>query len=775
VDAFVWGVIGSAAGIAGAVAAIVFGLIPLLRERKEGKEIPPVLGLADGGAEGVRSGDAPVVVGEIPQEPVAFQSRAGLLAGPENGALPGRIVVVRAVTGMRGVGKTHLAAEFARARLADRWRLVAWINSEDAAEMLAGLAAVSAALSLQAADMEASGRAVRHWLETGGQRCLLVFDNACDPAALRPFIPAGGAAQVIITSNEHSMGSLGTGVPLDVFTEQEGLAFLAERTGSADTEGARMVAAELGYLPLALAQAAAVIVGQRLEYGTYLGRLSALSVGELLRPEEAGQYPRGVAAAVLLSLEAIRIGDDNESAVGVMELLAVLSAAGVRRSIIYAAGCRGVPGKDGKAADVADRALARLAGASLLTFSVDGSTVAAHRLVMRVIREEAAARDSLAGICIAAGGLLNELAISLEPYWYRDRAAVRDLVEQIMSLYSASAACQDDTDLARLLIQIRSRAAWFLNHLGDSASQAIGVAQSLLADQERILGSDHPDTMKTCSSLAAAYRDAGRADDAIALDEETLADRERMLGSDHPDTMATRNSLAISLLDAGWMDEAIALHEQALAERERVLGCDHPDTMRTRDNLAIDYQAVGRTAEAIILHEHALADFERVLGSDHPDTMKTRGNLALSYRSAGRTDEAIGLHEQTLADCERLLGSDHPDTMATRHNLAIAYRVAGRMAEAIALYEQTLADRERVIGSDHPDTLKTRHNLAVTYQIARRRRLILLRRKSNGLPRSQQDGRRIPDGTDLPGLSATATKPPRRVRTFVELTSDMPR
>ena len=43
------------------------------------------------------------------------------------------------------------------------------------------------------------------------------------------------------------------------------------------------------------------------------------------------------------------------------------------------------------APEVADRALARLAGASLLTFSVDGSAVTAHRLVMRVIRENLAA------------------------------------------------------------------------------------------------------------------------------------------------------------------------------------------------------------------------------------------------------------------------------------------------------------------------------------------------------------------------------------------------
>ncbi len=136
----------------------------------------------------------PVVVGEVPQEPVAFQPRAGLLAGLEVAGPDGRVVVVRAVTGMRGVGKTHLAAEYARARLAEQWRLVAWINAEEPAGVLAGLVAVAGTLGLGAADGEAAGRAVRHWLETGGERCLLVFDNATDPAVLRPFIPAAGGA-----------------------------------------------------------------------------------------------------------------------------------------------------------------------------------------------------------------------------------------------------------------------------------------------------------------------------------------------------------------------------------------------------------------------------------------------------------------------------------------------------------------------------------------------------------------------------------------------------
>jgi tetratricopeptide (TPR) repeat protein len=632
---------------------------------------------------GIQGGQAPVVAGDIPQEPLGFQPRADLLAALDAPGPGSRVVVVRAVTGMRGVGKTHLAAAYARAKLAEGWRLVVWINAEDAGGVLAGLAAVAAGLGLDAGDGDAAvaGRAVRHRLEVDGDRCLLVFDNATDPAVLQPFLPAAGAARVIITSNQRSVAHLGAGVPVDVFSEPEALAFLTERTSSADAEGARAVAAELGYLPLALAQAAAVITGQHLGYGTYLERLRGIPVEELLRPVVAGQYPSGVAAAVLLSLKGVQTGDDTGVCTAVMELMAVLSAAGVRRTLLHEAARQGALERDGQpgelSPEVVDRALARLAEASLLTFSVDGSSVSAHRLVSRVIREQQARGNSLAAACAAAAQLLEGRTELLSKTLHKNPGEVRDLVEQIMALDESSAGCPADSILVHRIFRLGSWAVWSLNRLGDSAAQSVLIAEPLLADQERVLGADHPYTLATRNELAEAYRGMGRTAEAITLFERNLADRERVLGADHPDTLLSRSNLASAYRGPGRTAEAITLHEQTLADRERVLGADRPEILSSRNNLALAYQDAGRTAEAITLFEQTLADRERVLGADHPRTLITRNNLASAYYGVGRTAEAITLLERNLAGQERMLGADHPDTLTTRNNLA-AYRAAGR-------------------------------------------------------------------------------------------------
>ena len=233
-----------------------------------------------------------VVVGDIPALRPGFQPRPGLMAQLNQASQRPPVVL----TGSSGVGKTQLAAAYARARLADSWRLIAWVNAQDSETLLAGLAAVAEAAGLSvggtrpgAAD---AGQAVRHWLEADGSRRLLVFDGVEDPGLLRPFVPAAGAARVLITVAREPMAELGTRVPVGVFSAEEALALLDGRTGLADEAGASAVAAELGHLPLALDQAAAVIAGQHLGYAAYLAKLRALPAADhLVRREDGEEQP----------------------------------------------------------------------------------------------------------------------------------------------------------------------------------------------------------------------------------------------------------------------------------------------------------------------------------------------------------------------------------------------------------------------------------------------------------------------------------------------------
>ena len=311
--------------------------------------------------------------------------------------------MIHTTTGLQGRGATQLAAAYARAKLAAGWRLVAWVNAADTGSLQAGLAAVAEAMGLtedgSGRPVADAGQAVRHLLETDGDRCLLVFDDVADPEALSPFVPADGTAQVLIVSTRHTASNLATAVVADVFGADEALSFLRRRTGLDDEAGAAEVAAVLGHLPLALALAAPLIRGQRHGYARYLDRLQTVPAEVSLAGDDGQRYPHGVARAILLSLAAIRAADKTGTCSRVMAILAVLSAAGVRRELLHVAGRAGVLAGGGRriTADLVDQVLEWLADRSLLTFSLDGQTVMMHRLVAQVIRDGLARRGRLGG------------------------------------------------------------------------------------------------------------------------------------------------------------------------------------------------------------------------------------------------------------------------------------------------------------------------------------------------------------------------------------------
>ena len=511
-------------------------------------------------AWGAASG--PVVVGAIPQQPPAFLPRPVLLRQLNRVDWAGSVVQV--VTGPPGVGKTQLTAAYARAKLAAGWRLVAWVNAEDTDSLLAGLAAVADAAGLAdegyRGDAAGAARAVRQQLEADGERCLVVFDHVDDPHVVRPFLPASGAARVLITTTQQPVAELGSAIPVDVFSDQQALALLDGRTGMGE-ERAAVVVGELGHLPLVLAQAAAVMGEQQLVYEPYLKQLGALRVTASLAPERDQPYPRGVAEVVLLSLDAIQASDRTGVYARIMSIMAVLSAAGARRDLLLVAGQEGaqVDGGQSLPPDTVDQALDRMVDRSLLTTSLDGQTVIAHSLVARVVREFLARQERLTAAYRAAASVLLARADALGRL--PDRQAVRDMSQQVTALLDHIDRTEADAA-----------------ELGDNAPQAIAVGESLIGDLERVLGPDHPDTLTTMNNLALAYKDARKLDLAVPLFEETLKLSKAKLGPDHPQTLKPMYHLALAYQAAGKLNLALPLYEETMKLRKAKQGGDHAGT-----------------------------------------------------------------------------------------------------------------------------------------------------------------------------------------------------
>ena len=151
--------------------------------------------------------------------------------------------------------------------------------------------------------------------------------------------------------------------------------------------------------------------------------------------------------------------------------------------------------------------------------------------------------------------------------------------------------------------------------------EAEAALDTILSENDKLTGAD---------TVARAYLSAGLLDQAITLFEKNLADSERILGPDHPDTLTFRNNLARAYLSAGMLEQAINLHEQNLVDIGRILGPSHPDILTARNNLARAYQDADRLEQAIDLFEQNLTDSEHVLGPNHPWTTLFRDNLALA-------------------------------------------------------------------------------------------------------------------------------------------------
>lgn len=577
-----------------------------------------------------------IVIGELPGTPPAFVARAEVEHVRDVFASGEDVAVVCALAGGRGVGKTQVAAAYAREAVRAGVALVAWVSAESRESLLTGLAAVAERLGVAdpEGDSRRSAERVRDYLATRSDPAVLVFDNATDLATLRPYVPATGAVRVVVTSTEREFTELGTPVDVGRFTRDESLAYLAERTRRDDHVGADALAEELDDLPLGLAHAATLALD--IPYSECLDRLRSFTLDDALPPGRGATYPRGAAEAILLSVTRAEREHDSGFVTRVLDTVALLASEGVSRERLIEL----LRAEDADARRRVTNAVRLLVDTSLLVLGTD-ETIVMHRLVARTLQDRMERQEELRATIESLAGALADVLVPPDRAW-AERASSEDLVAHTTALWEHAVMLTRRVGVpASDMPQTWAGVQWAVKHLNATADLALAtnVGHAVLVAASQLLGGEHRVTLVARNEAALVHQAAGDLGRALPLYEESLAVSERIFGPDHPDTLTFRNNLASAYQDVGNLTRATELYEQNLTDSERILGPDHPDTLTSRNNLASAYGQGGDHGRAVPHLEEAVNRCHRVLGPDHPQTKTLAANLEAARQALADAGE----------------------------------------------------------------------------------------------------------------------------------------
>jgi tetratricopeptide (TPR) repeat protein len=609
---------------------------------------------------------APVSLAQLPAPVTGFTGRdeelaaLGRLLDPAADAGP---VVVSAVAGLAGVGKTTLAVQAGHTARGCGWfgggTLFIDLHGYDDAPvqpeqaldgLLRGLGVAAEHIPPGA---EARAALYRSALASMPGPVLVIADNASSETQVKPLLPGGGPHKVLVTSRHTLAGLDARLLDLTVLADADAVALLdtalrAARPGdarvAADGVAARRLTQICGGLPLALQITASLLKADPALTATELADELAVEHDRLdqLRYDDGNGLGAGsVAAAFELSYRRL-----SETSARVFRLLAVCPGSDVctpATAVLV----------DLPTGDVR-RLLAGLARAHLIEPAPSAGRWRMHDLMHLYVERLSDTHADTDGREQARDRLLD--------YYLTMADAADDHLRALPGVPVSSTF----TSRAEAL-------AWL-----DAERANLVAAVQMAADTGRDRAA-----MRLPILLVEYYAWRRRFDDWLMTTTISLGTARRL-----GDRLFEGNALegyGLALVEVRRFGEAIAAHQDAAA-----IFRETGDWLRegmALNNLGLALREVRRFDEAITAHQDAAAIY-RETGNRHSEGTALN-NLGLALHRVRRFDEAAAAYQQDVAIC-RETGDRYGEGL-TLLNLGAVLAEMDRFEGAVAAYRDAAA------------------------------------------------------------------------------------
>jgi tetratricopeptide (TPR) repeat protein len=670
-----------------------------------------------------------------------------------------------AIFGLGGVGKTQVALEFAyRRRESDPDCSVFWIPATDQSAFEQAYLQIGQMLKIPGID--ANGADVKQLVkDTMSKKSigswLMVIDNADDidmvfrqprgesgARALIDYIPFSLNGSILFTTRNRKAAvkqAAKNTIHVEMMDPDDAKKLLGKsllrQEALADVEATEQLLNLLGFLPLAIIQAAAYINENDttiIDY-TDLYNDSEKEVMEILSEdfEDQGRYraiENSIATTWLISLS--QINRTNPLAIDYLSFMACLAHQNIPQSLLLPAPSK----KQGI------EAIGALTAYSFISKQGDRQMLDMHRLVHLATRNWIRNEKKLE---MWTDRALSRLVDLLPAGGHENRATWTAYLPHAKYLLSSVKIAEDDGKIITLLEnlgkclysngryseaqQIHERAldlrikssgpenretlrnmfsiAEALSHQG-KYKEAEGLHRKILELRRKVLGEKDPEVMRSMNYLAQAMYYDGRYIEAEQMHREALSLQIEIFNPEHPNALTTTGYLAQTLSQQGKYEEAERMHRNLLKTRLKVSGEEYPATLATMSCLGVAQRNLGNYSDAERTHRRVLDLRVKVLGDRHPHTLVTKRWLADALHHQGKYEESYSLNRQVLELQTELLGPKHPNTILTLSNLGDTLFCQGQNDQAKELYQQVLDLEIELLGPEHPDTLTGMNNLA---------------------------------------------------------------